>query len=99
METDDRVGERELAFELGVALRERENFAILGVELGLATRLLRLERRGAAGVELLAPRREKRAVDPLLAKERLDRAALAACRSGRRGLHDPPLVGRRERPS
>ena len=93
------MGKGELALELGVAFGERKQLAILRVVRRLPPGLLRLERRRSARLELLAPCREMGAVDALLAKERLDRAPLAARPCGGRCLDDPPFLGRRERPT
>src|SRR5450432_963101 len=81
-----------VAFEqLGVAL-------VLGVQLGLAAGLARLQGSGLSRTELRSPVRKQRAVDTFLAHHGLERTTLAARKTGIRSLHDPHLLGRRERP-
>src|ERR1019366_9234475 len=70
---------------------------VLGVQLDLATGLARLRRSGLSRPELRSPVREQRAVNALLAHHGLERTTLAARQAGIRSLHDPKLLGRRER--
>ena len=88
LEIDDRVCDEQLALHPRELLRDREQLAVLCVELGLATGLPRNEARNTPSPELRSPRSQVRAVDAFLAQQCRQRTSLAASDRGLCGLDD-----------
>ena len=92
LESDQALRDLQLALEDGVLLLDHEEPTILVVELGLPPWLLRRESALATRTDLLTPRRQMRAVDRLLAEQRLERSALSGRERSVGGLEQAELL-------